>query len=307
MPEKILNRVKLTILIAVLGVITWGLLIPLDSGVPSSGIVTVDGKRRVIQHPSGGVIRDIMVKEGDVVKKNQVLVRLENTHELANKSQIESQLASTQLQIEHFETILPALHGIAQEGFYPRNQWLELERKYNEAKALEISLHDKLLAADTDLDRTLIRSPIAGRIMGMEINTRGAVITVGQKLMEIVPVDDELTVEAQVRPHLIDKIFPGNQAQVRFPALQSAKTPVIHGNVQWVSADRFQNPNDKMYPEGYYLAKVIVTPQELVALGDFKVLPGMPAEVIIKTGERTLFQYLIKPLTDRFSHALREY
>lgn len=143
--------------------------------------------------------------------------------------------------------------------------------------------------------------------MGMEINTRGAVITVGQKLMEIVPADDELTVEAHVRPHLIDKIFPGNQAQVRFPALQSAKTPVIQGNVQWVSADRFQNPNDKMYPEGYYLAKVIVAPQGREALGDFKVLPGMPAEVIIKTGERTLFQYLVKPLTDRLANALREY
>lgn len=307
MLKKIIHRGRITVVLGLLGLGIWGLFVPLDSGVPSSGIVTVDGKRKVIQHPTGGVIREILVKEGDLVSQGSVLMRLESTHEAAAKSQAESQLKAVRLQIEQLGSILPALQELAEDGFYPRNQWLEMDRKFQEAIAQEAGLRDKLIASVIDLDRTVIRSPISGRIMGMDVNTLGAVITTGARIMDIVPLEEDLTIEAQVKPHLIDKILPGNSAQVRFAALQSPKTPVIRGEVQWVSADRFQNPNDRLNPQGYYLAKVIVPKRELAGLENFKIIPGMPADVIIKTGERTLFQYLFKPLTDRLAHTLKEY
>ena len=89
--------------------------------------------------------------------------------------------------------------------------------------------------------------------------------------------------------------------------MQTGVTPVVTGKLQWVSADRFQNREDKLNPDGYYLARVSVEKSELVKLGQFQVVAGMPADVIIKTGERTFFQYLIKPILDRFAYAFKEY
>ncbi len=132
-------------------------------------------------------------------------------------------------------------------------------------------------------------------------------MSAGAKLMESVPIDDRVTIEAQVRPHLVDKVHPGASAQIRFSALQTSRTPVIYGTVEWISPDRFQSKEDTANSDGYYLAKVVINQQELAKVDGFRVIPGMPADVIIKTGERTFFRYLFKSISDRFAHAFKEY
>jgi multidrug efflux pump subunit AcrA (membrane-fusion protein) len=289
------------------GFAAWATVVPLDSGVPSTGIVSVDGRRRVVQHQTGGVIKKILIKEGAEVGQGELLVKLEDSAEVAMRSQIVADLRATRLKIDALERLLPGLQAIAEDGFYPRNQIIELERTLLEAEAHELGLVDRLAAADQALQRTEIRAPIQGRVMGVEVNTPGAMVLPGVKIMEIVPPEDQIIVEARIRPHLIDKVTPGTSAQVRFTALQMANTPIIFGKVDWISPDRFEEPDRSVYPEGYYLARVSVAPEAVNEIMGFRAIPGMPAEVMIKTGERTFFQYLVKPISDRFARAVKEY
>lgn len=305
--ESTIKKGLWILLIIFVGFVSWGVFAPLDAGVSSNGMVAVDGRRKVVQHPRGGVIQQVMIREGDSVTSGDVLIRLDGSTELGNRSQAVAQLQVARLNAEALEAQLPGLRDLADDGFYPRNQLIDLERKFKEAKAQQLGLQDQIAALEKELERTVIRAPISGRVMGVGVNTQGGVVIAGAKLMEIVPVDDQVTIEAQVQPHLIDKVNPGASAQVRFSALQSSRTPVIHGTVEWVSPDRFQTKDEAANSEGYYLAKVIVGPDELAKINGLKIIPGMPADVIIKTGERTLFQYLFKPISDRFAHALKEY
>lgn len=170
-----------------IGFTAWAAIAPLDSGVPSNGIVSVDGRRRVVQHETGGVIKKVVVTEGIRVAQGELLVKLEDSAEVAMRSQIVAELRATQFKIDSLEQLLPGLQALADDGFYPRNQVIELERRLLEAEAQEAGLIDRLTAANRALERTEIRAPIDGRVMGVEINTPGAIVLPGIKLMEIVP------------------------------------------------------------------------------------------------------------------------
>lgn len=130
----------------------------------------------------------------------------------------------------------------------------------------------------------------------------------GAKLLELVPDEERLVVEAQILPHLIDRVVPGLFAEVRFSHTKSRRTPVILGQVEWVSADKFQNPQDTnpMSQAGYYTARVIVSADELKKLPDVQVRPGMIADVIVQTGQRTFMNYLFKPLADGIAISMKE-
>ncbi|MFN4900223.1 MAG: HlyD family efflux transporter periplasmic adaptor subunit [Betaproteobacteria bacterium] len=305
--DIVVRRGLWMILMLLVGAILWAAFIPLDAAVPSSGTVVVDGRRKVVQHPRGGVIQQVLIREGEPVAEGDILIRLDSSTELANRSQAHSQLAAARFQSEALRLQLEDLRDLTDEGFFPRNQLIELERKYNESLAQQQALRDQIFALTKELERTAIRAPISGRVMGVGINTPGAVVIAGAKLMEVVPNSDQVFIEAQVRPYLADKIVPGATAQIRFSALQAVRTPVIRGTVEWISADRFFNPEDRSNPEGYFLAKVTVAPSELLKVDGFRVIPGMPAEVMIKTGERTFFQYLMKPFIDRLAVSVREH
>jgi len=167
----------------------------------------------------------------------------------------------------------------------------------------------KLKIAQAELDRTEIKSPIPGSVISLNI-TKGAVVSPGVKLMEIVPSEELLVVEAKIMPQLIDRIHKGLQAQVRFTALNQRTTPVVYGEVEWVSADKIPTTDQmtmrQVQGDGYYTAKIRINPDELKKLGDQQLTPGMPADVIIKTGRRTFMSYLLKPFTDRAALSLQE-
>ena len=307
MENRSIKRGAFVILLLISGFVLWSLFVPLDSGTPSSGIVSVDGHRKAIQHSLGGVVNIVLVKEGDKVKEGDDLIQLEDSAAKSALSQAKSELDAVNAQIRMLENVMPGLRGLVEEGYYSRNLYLDKERKLLESKAQRTGLIDKIIAAGKEYERTIIKSPVDGSVMGLTVTNKGAVVVAGSKLMEIAPVNDELVIDAQIRPNLIDKIYPGKPAQVRFTAMQTGVTPIVVGKLQWVSADRFQNREDKINPEGYYLARVSVGQDQLARLGNFQVVAGMPADVIIKTGERTFFQYLMKPILDRLVYAFKEY
>lgn len=406
------------------GLLAWACLAPLDEGVPASGSVVVDTKRKPVQHLSGGIIRQVLVKEGDLVQQGQPLIELDQSvaranfetvrlrylglraaegrlvaeqnganairfhpdllaarsdpqiaaqmlaqeHLLAsrkaalaadlqgiqesiqgNKGAIEAyrgMMQSRRAQLDLLRDELSQTRGLVQEGYAPRNRQLELERmvadslsaiadlqgnivktghaiseaaqrasqrrsEYMQETARQLSdvLRDvqadgeKFRAAREELGRMEIRSPAAGHVVGLALQSVDAVIQPAQKLMDIVPEGATLTLEGRVPPQLIDRIHANLPVDVRFSSFAHSPHLVVEAKVLTVSADLLTDPQNNT---SYYLARVAVTPQGMKTLGQRQLQPGMPCELIFKTGERTLLTYLLHPLLKRVAASMTE-
>ena len=140
-------------------------------------------------------------------------------------------------------------------------------------------------------------------VIDMTVHTIGGIVRPATPLLDIVPSVSDLIIEAQVAPVDIDRIAIGKRADIRFGAFNSDTTPVIEGQVSSVSADRMTNEKTGT---AYYLARVRVTEKGARTLGERKLLPGMPADVLIITGQRTLLQYLMQPARNALSQSMIE-
>jgi len=164
---------------------------------------------------------------------------------------------------------------------------------------------EKFRSTSDDLARTSIRAPVSGQVVGLQIQSKGAVLQPAQKLMDIVPSNEELVIETKIPPHLADRVKNGQLTEVQFSSFANSPSFVVDGRVRSISQDLISEPT----PTGmtaYYSAQIVVTREGLKTLGNRQMKPGMPVEVIIKTGQRTLLQYLFKPLTQRLSSAMKE-
>ena len=179
----------------------------------------------------------------------------------------------------------------------------EVESQLTDLQREASSLGSRLQALEFELANTEIRSPAEGIVVGLAVHTVGGVVGTGAPMMEVVPRNEPLKIEAQVAPHLIDKVHPGLEVDILFPAFQQATTPHIPGRVTQVSADVLTEPKSG---QTYYKASVEVTPEGMAKLKYHQIRAGMPAEVFIRTGERTLLNYLTKPLLDRMNRSLTE-
>ena len=341
------------------GFLIWAALAPLDEGVPTSGMVTIDTKRKAVQHLTGGIVKEVLVREGEIVKEGQVLMRLDEAVTKANYESIRQRYLGlsamqTRLRAEQagaaklvfdkdvldaaavdpyvaqqvnnqkqlFETrraglqsdlqgLQESIEGVkaqrdatklmlvqrqqqlsllkeelantrelVKDGYAPRNRQLELERMTAEVQAniadltgnsirteravaeltqrtmsrkaeygkeVESQLADvarevqadaeKYVAEKANLQRVEIRSPSAGQVVGLTVQTVGAVLQPGQKLMDVVPDEQALLLETRVAPHLIDKVQAGLAADIRFNTFAHSPQLVVEGKVLSVSGD----------------------------------------------------------------------
>lgn len=164
-------------------------------------------------------------------------------------------------------------------------------------------LQEKRVAASARLSRTSIKAPITGTIYQLAVHTEGGVIGRGDTLMQILPENDDLVLEAKVMPNDIDQVTAGQPAQVRFPAFNARLTPEVGAEVTQVSAD-VTRPDNNTSP--FYSVRLIIPAKELQRLGTQKLKPGMMAEAFIQTEARSPLTYLVKPLWDQIAHAWRE-
>lgn len=403
------------------GFMLWAALAPLDAGVSSPGLVKVANNRKTIQHLTGGKVDEILVREGEIVRAGQVLIKLNPVQTAAQLGMSEAQfisakavesrlmaerdgkidiilppelqvfsgnerlksavalqeslfrarhaaqegeiqilqenLAATAEQLRGLEQVrltqqqqltllneqLTGMREMARDGYVPRNRVLELERAVSQLNGslaesianvgrtrnqmAELKLRmlqrrqefqkevqsqltevqkeanaqaDRLGALRYEMANIQIRSPIDGMVVGLNVHTVGGVIQQGLHIMDVVPLNQPMIIEAQVAPHLIDKLHSGLAVDINFPAFSHAQTPTIPGVVDTVSADRLTDERTNMT---YYLVQVKVAPEGVKLLGKNQIRPGMPVEVIIKTGERTMLNYLLKPLLARMESA----
>lgn len=404
----------------------WAAWAPLDEGVAAPATVSVETRRKPIQHLQGGVIKSVEVKEGQEVHEGDPLVVLDDsavraTYEairqnylsqralesrliaeatntstitfhpdlLEHPDAVAQQLMAVQQQvlaarhaaqsaefaaadqsIAGYETQIAGLRrilenrrqqaalqsrqldnvkGLAEEGFAPRNQALQLEQQQADLRAsmndletniaragnaiLEIKQRvaqrkqeyvkevssqladvrrevqanqERLAAISADLSRMVLRAPVDGQVVGLALAQRGGgIVTPGQRLMDISPKDEPLLLDARVPPQVIDRVRSGDAVDVRFNAFANTPTLVVQGRVMSLAHDALteQMGNGVI---SYYLARVELTPEGMKALGQRSMQPGMPAEVLIKTGERPLLTYLLHPLTKRIAAAMTE-
>lgn len=184
----------------------------------------------------------------------------------------------------------------------------EVDGLLKDAQQKRKSLRDKVEALRFNLSLTNLKAPVSGTVVGLKVFTVGGVIRAGDVLMEILPQAERLIVEAKVPTNLIDKVTRGMAADMRFTAFSQVTTPVIQGSVLLVGADKLlkTSSDDPMTPPEYYLAQIETTQHGYNLLGDNEIQPGMPVDVIIKSGERTFISYILKPLTDRFALSFKE-
>jgi len=408
------------------GFILFAAFVPLDEGVPTQGLVSIDTKRKAIQHLQGGIVKEVLVSEGQAVTQNQTLIKLVDemvraqyetirqqffnlkiiearllaeqagssvitfdpeltemalkdkqlNHQFklqkqllqARRSSLDSALGALRessigqrsivetsgqidinrsAQLNSLEKDLVGIRNLVEDGYAPMSKRHELERGVSEIKSsiaenkanqirakqaiLEIeqrqmslradfmkeveqgltqirpdiqSQAEKYKAATQELERTEIKSPVAGQVVGLSVQTVGSVVQAGQRMMEIVPSEEKLVLETKIAPHLIDRVKMGDQVDVRFSSFSDSPQLVVPGVLKTLSSDALTDNTQNAMP--YYLARVHVTEEGLKLLGSKKMQPGMPVEIVIKTGSRTLLKYLVSPLTKRIAASMKE-
>lgn len=185
-----------------------------------------------------------------------------------------------------------------------RQEYLkEVETQSSETRKEAANLAEKLKEAEADLERMTVRAPIAGQVVSMTAQAPGVVVAPNGKLMEIVPTADRLLIDVQVPITAASRVKAGLDTDIRISTFPDSPILIIGGRVQSVSSDRHEPPPPTA---PYYLARVEVTAEGIAQLGNRKLSPGMSAEVVIKTGERSFMRYLLDPITRRLFESLRE-
>lgn len=414
---------------------SWAMLAPLDGAVVATGSFVATGQNKQIQHLEGGIIRDMRVREGDVVEAGQTLLRLDETPAKAKVRRLtlrEYRLYTAQARLEaqingkdSFElpkNLAASADDPEVQQIYAR-QKIELQAKrqnqsdeeqvlrkevaalnesiggyqaqaaaveqrlklFVEELADKQSLLDRRLARKTEvmalrrseadligtrgellgriadskqriarseqqifelrsaatqkaveelrqteselddvreqigasrdvLERVNVKSPERGVVVRVNYHTRGAVVAPGAAILELLPVNDKLVIEGRVSPHDISHVHQGQESLVRLTALNQRLTPVINGEVAYVSADavaeqQAQQPSEPLtFHNQSYVVRIKLDEKDVTQkLGDFRPTPGMPADIYIKTGKRTFFEYMLRPVLDSFSRAFREH
>jgi HlyD family type I secretion membrane fusion protein len=403
---------------------SWASLAPLSSAAIASGIVVVDSSRKSVQHLEGGVIQDILVRDGDLVEAGQVLLRLDGANVRAAIASLKPMLTTNRAQQARleaerqeldeiqfpddllaearvspktsqilggqqrvFETRRNALRGekalnanrlaqsrqrlvglerqehikqaemvllrnqlatqtdLEKKGYATKktvsdmqrnvqeieSEYTDLESKTQEGETLVERYHlegvqinqnfkeqvetelyttqkeyyqlvERMQAIQDQYERLDIRAPVSGVVVNMVAHTVGGVIAPGSPIMDIVPKNDQLMIEAHVSPSEVDGVRPGLEADVRFPAIDRTGLPQLRGRVTMISADRLTNASGA----AYFLVRVHVSQSELARLRGLTLIPGMPAEILISKSERTLLQYLLAPITHSLWTAFRQ-
>ena len=404
----------------------WAATAPLASAVIAQGSFVATGNNKIIQHLEGGIIKELMVGEGQIVHEGDILLTLDPTAPLANERALKlrrlrleavvarlraeaqgneefkipdivmkeagdpdvSGLIQSQFVVFHskqtrlkeqlnlieknirslefrnkgyegqrdsFVTQLNLLNDeqdskekLSKAGVVRRTDLLAVQRavadamgelaridgelneneaqvaKYRQEAIIAINANkqealDALETADSDLDsvreqvreasgvldRTVIRSPVNGTVVRSYYHTAGGVITTGKPIMEILPSNVPLIIEAQVLRTSIDQLREGETATIRLSALNRRTTPVLTGKVFYVSADSVEDASGSAQRD-VYVVRVQIPTEEIKRIQGFSPVPGMPADVLIQTSERTFFEYLSKPVVDSMSRAFKE-
>jgi len=221
------------------------------------------------------------------LRRDAARIEGERSQLIAASAQIKDKIVETRLQILQLDQEFK----------------LDIAKDLREAQTKQAALIEQRAAAQDQMQRVEIRSPQTGIVHQLAVHTVGGVVNPSEQIMLIVPDGDTLVVDAKIAPQDIDQVFEGQSAYVRFTAFNQRTTPECNGLVMRVAADLARDP---VTGQSYFAARVVLPPSEVSRLRQMKLVPGMPAEIFIRTTERTALSYFLRPLTDQLRRAFTE-
>jgi len=280
----------------------------------------IEGQRQILEHRVAQFREEIIGLQAQIRSANQQLELIEDElkdlkflfdKRLTPKSRLLAlQRRRTEIQGErgqNLAAIARAKQNIAEVEisiFQLRTEQVsEVVSEYREVETELLGLQERLEAAEDVQRRTYVNSPTDGVVVDMQIHSTGTVIQPGERLLDVVPGNEKLVIKARVKPTDIDIVHAGLPAQVRLVVLNQRVTLTVEGTVSWVSADRLM---DERSGEYFFTARIDLDDSNDPHLKGLTLLPGMPVEVLIRTGERTLLQYLVSPIRESLMRSLRE-
>ena len=297
--------------------IIWANLASLEKVIRGEGKVVVSAKNQVIQNLEGGIIKEIYVKAGDIVKEGQALLKLDDMvygSELdASQKQLtnlKSEISSLQISLDLIKEELDILQPLVEQGAESRMELIRVMQREATAKSdlarkqadIE-SLKERIPVLQDRVNRTLVSSPKNGIINRLVITTIGGVAEPGGALAEIVPLNEDLIIEVEISPKDIALILVDQHAIVKLTAFDFSKYGSLTGKVLTVGADSIQKDDGSRW----YLCEIAIPVNGITSLGKtITILPGMVAQVDIVNGERTIMNYLLEPVTKVTEEAFRE-
>ncbi len=405
------------------GFFSWAFTAELDSAAVASGSVIVDSRKKVVNHFEGGILKKLLVEEGQRVKQGQVLMLLDGTRSESELGQLrgerygllaklarlraeqegrdqinfpqqlmdakqeyvddilqdekrlfgkrnevyEAKRNAQAKQIEQFDAearaldsqinartrqeklVAEQLQGIrqlAEKGFATRTQLVEIENNWSdlvgdmgefkaqkaaaeqqkaeaeinlasiemewqsdiatEIQEAQLALNDvsqRLRASEDVLNRLEVKAPQAGTVANIQVRTPGGVISPAEPIMDIIPEDEPLLIEAMINRQDIDSVHVGSKAQIKLTAYSQRRLAPLDGEVKYVAADQTV---DEQRDSSYYIVRAAIDPGALAERDDIEIRPGMPADILILKSPRKAIDYLVDPITESMSKAFRE-
>ncbi len=305
-PKRIAGPVWAGIVVIALffgGFTGWAALAPLDSAAIATGTVGIETSRKTVQHLEGGIVDQILVREGDTVAQGQVLIRLDQTQVRARIKLLHGQVSALDRQLALLRDEIGSMRVMVKKKLALRSRLLTLMRQQASVEGERSKALAQLLTAEDALKRSEIKAPLAGTVVGLQVHTVGGVINRGEPLLYIVPSAEGLVIEARIDPLDIDVVRAGMLARVRLTPYNQRNSLPIRARVVSVSADSM---TDERSGVSYYLARIELLEDPAKVMAGAALYPGMPVEVMIVTGERTALDYFLQPITRSLNRAFRE-
>jgi multidrug efflux pump subunit AcrA (membrane-fusion protein) len=300
---KILNRILLFISLITIIFLVWAGLIRLEEKVTAEGEIFTIEDKIIIQHPQGGTVDQLFVKEGQIVEKNQTILKFDESEVKSRISEINVKINSISTQIKSLKEELKVKKELLDEGLLSSTVYYNLERKYNTLTG-DLSenreIRQRLIMTLKNLELT---SPIEGRIFNMKTLAKGSVIKSGEKIMEVIPGKQEFVAYIKVKPENIGTVNTGSTVNLKFSAYDYNKFGTVSGEIQDISPATLLDENKSPY----YRASVYISKNYLGSdSSKNRILPGMLLTAEIKIGTKSLLEYLFLPVKAKMDEAFTE-
>ena len=268
-------------------------LAPIDKGISLPGTIIVQTKVKPIAHPRGGVVDKIHVIEGQEVEEGQLLVSLETATLDEQIASLKAQSDASQKQLLLARQEAATITDLQMRSLASKSKVLSLDRLVAEIEKDVANSKARIATAESERTKTDIRAPVAGRVLSLQAHASGAVLQPGAAVVEIVPAADKLVVEGRLQPHQLENVRAGMRAKVWLTALSWREQRPLVAKLSWISADSVE---DKRSGNSYFVARLELDESREEIVKRMALQPGMRAEILLMTGQRTLLDQLIDPL-----------
>ena len=284
-------------------ILVWANFATLEEVTKAQGRVVASSKIQVIQNLEGGIIKEILTKTGQSVSSGDPLIVFDSTKFESELSALVKEKKAAENNFDLLNEELEILQPLVDSGVESRMELIRLLQRISDAEAGLMKSEETLPILEDRLMRTTVIAPVDGIVNRLLVNTTGGVAQPGEPLLEIVPIDDDLIIEVEINPKDIAYVLPGQEAIIKLTAFDFSKFGSLNGEVITVGADTIQKEDGTIW----YICQLAVEENGFTSLGkNIQILPGMVAEADIVSGEKTVLNYLLQPVTKVANEAFRE-